>query len=181
LGPAAQKFGREGILSSSLSAQNQTGPAAGIILPAEVWQLLAERRKRPRAPKPTAESRKPGNHSSRYGKILLFGTHRELALYRAEVLRHSGFSVVTPTTRQDALALIRSGDIDAVILSYTLAAEAVEELAEMVRQFCPGCVLITISRDRTRDRRIAPDAVVLAEDGPQGLLAALQRLLKRVQ
>ena len=144
--------------------------------------LLAERRKRPRAPKTTAASREPGRHPGKFGKVLLIGKHRELALYRAEVLRHSGFSVLIPGTRQEALDTIRAGDIDAVILSYTLAADSVEELAEMVRQYCPECVLVTISQDKTLDRRINPDAIVLADHGPQALLGALQRLLrKRVQ
>lgn len=121
-------------------------------------------------------------HDGRYRKILLFGNNRELALYRAEVLNYSGFTVSIPRTRQEAVDSIRRGDFDAAILSYTLSGDTVEELAELVRQHCPDCPLITISQERTRDPKIGPDATVLADDGPPALLSTLRRVLdKRLQ
>ena len=133
--------------------------------------------RKPRRPVSRAVQPDLKEHGGRYGKILLFGKNRELALYRAEVLSYSGFNVVIPRTRQDAVDAIRQGDFDAAILSYTLSADTVEELAELVRQHSPTCPLITISQERTADRRISPDAIVLAEDGPPALLAALRRIL----
>ena len=141
----------------------------------EIW--LAERGKRPHGAKNNGPDGQVKLKSASYGRVLLFGKHRELALYRAEVLRHSGFRVVIPRTRQEAVDAVRHGDFDAAILSYTLSADTVEEIAEMVRQHCPTCPLITISLERTRDRRIDPDAIVLAEDGPPALLTALRRVL----
>jgi hypothetical protein len=56
----------------------------------------------------------PGN------RVLMIGRIRELALYRAAVLRDRGFEVATPETQQDAIAAIRKGGFDIAVLSYTL-------------------------------------------------------------
>ena len=150
-------------------------PFPGIVPSVETSERRTDGRRRAR---PTgAQAQSEQKHNGRYGKVLLFGKHRELALYRAEVLRHSGFTVETPRTQQEAIDAIRHGDFDAAILSYTLSADIVEELAEMVRQHCPVCPLITISQERTRDPRIDPDAIVLAEDGPKALVSALRRVM----
>jgi hypothetical protein len=138
---------------------------------------LAEGGKRTRAARSNGPDGQSKIKSASYGRVLLFGKHRELALYRAEVLRHSGFRVIIPRTRQEAVEAVRHGDFDAAILSYTLSADTVEELAEMVRQHCPTCPLITISQERTHDARIDPDVIVLAEEGPPALLNALRRVL----
>ena len=161
----------------------QFGPAfAATVPPVEASERRTDGRRRARPTGAQAHSESDQKQNARYGKVLLFGKHRELALYRAEVLRHSGFSVETPRTQQEAIDAIRHGDFDAAILSYTLSADIVEELAEMVRQHCPVCPLITISQERTRDPRIDPDAIVLAEDGPKALVSALRRVLsERVQ
>jgi len=157
----------------------QSGPASlGIVPPVETSERrMTEGRRRARPTGAHAHAQSDQKHNARYGRVLLFGKHRELALYRAEVLRHSGFTVETPTTQQEAVDAIRHGDFDAAILSYTLSADMVEELAEMVRQHCPVCPLITISQERTRDPRIDPDVIVLAEDGPKALVSALRRVL----
>jgi hypothetical protein len=146
-----------------------------LVRPPALW--LVERGKRARGGQGKGAVRQSKSKSASYGRVLLFGKHRELALYRAEVLRHSGFRVVIPRTRQEAIDAVRHGDFDAAILSYTLSADTVEELAELVRQHCPTCPLITISQERTRDPRIDPDVIVLAEDGPPALLTALRQVL----
>lgn len=138
--------------------------------------LLADKRKK-NGPANRPAQRITNKREGVYCKVLLFGNNRELALYRAEVLKYSGFTVLIPRGRQEAMEAIRHGDFDAAILSYTLSADTVEEIAEMVRQHCPACPLITISQERTGDPRIAPDAIVLADDGPPALLATLRRVL----
>lgn len=112
-------------------------------------------------------------------RVLMFGKMRELALYRAEVLRAHGFSVAIPATKSDAIAAIRRGGFDVVVLSYTLSNDTVEEVAELVRQHCPDCRLVTISDTKYRDAKIDPDANVLADDGPKALIEALRETLKR--
>jgi hypothetical protein len=111
-------------------------------------------------------------------RVLMFGKIRELALYRAEVLRSHGFNVVIPASKADAIAAIRRGGYDVCVLTYTLSNETVEELAELVRQHCPDCRLITISETRNSDPKINPDLNVVADDGPQALLEALRAIVK---
>jgi DNA-binding NtrC family response regulator len=112
-------------------------------------------------------------------RVLIVGKVRELALYRAEVLRANGFFVSISYSEAEARAAIRNGGFDVVVLSYTLSNDVVEEVAELVRQHCPECRLVTISDTKYRDAKIEPDANVLADDGPKALLEALRETLRR--
>jgi DNA-binding response OmpR family regulator len=108
----------------------------------------------------------------------MFGRIRELALYRAEVLRGSGFEVMTPDSREEAIAAIRKGNFDLAILTYTLPNDIVQELAQLVREHCPECPLLAISNNTRMDREIRPDVMVNADDGPSALIAALRRVTR---
>lgn len=110
-------------------------------------------------------------------KVLLIGRIRELALYRAEYLRGKGFTVQAPNSRRDdVLEAIRRGGFDIVVLTYTLSNEDVLDFADLVRQHCPTCPLIVITNTERPDTRVLPDAVVVADQGPEALLAALHRV-----
>ena len=111
-------------------------------------------------------------------RVLMVGRLRELALYRAEFLRQAGFIVSTPQDEVEAMTIMRRGDFDAIVLSYTLPNATVQELAESARDFCPDCPIIAITETGMFDRRIAPDAVALANEGPGALLSALNRVLQ---
>lgn len=113
-----------------------------------------------------------------YGRVLLFSGIREVALYRAEVLRGNGFEVIVPQSKEEAAATIRNGSVDVVVLTYTLPNDTVHELTDLLREYCPACRLVVISESGRVDRRIAPDATVLTEQGPAGLIEALRRLTK---
>ncbi len=108
--------------------------------------------------------------------MLMFGRIRELALYRAAVLRDRGFEVVTPAHLDEAVAAIRAGSFDIAVLTYTLSNNTVRELAELIREYRPECPLIAISSTKRVDREINPDEIVLADEGPSALLAALRRV-----
>jgi hypothetical protein len=108
-------------------------------------------------------------------RVLMFGRIRELALYRAAVLRDRGFEVSTPETREEAIAAIRRGHFDVVVLTYTLSNEIVLELGELVREYCPDCPIVVIANTRRLDREIKPDVIVRADDGPAALIDALHR------
>ena len=125
-----------------------------------------------------ADDRKQLKKNSSSNRILLLGRIQELALYRAEVLRDRGFEVRTSTDKEQAIKLIRSRDFDAVVLSYTLSNDTVEELTEEIREQCPNCPLVVIAQTERFDRKIAPDAVALADDGPRALVSALQKVLQ---
>lgn len=109
-------------------------------------------------------------------RVLLLGRQRELALYRAEFLREHGFEVNIPATIEEALAEITRAAYDVVVLSYTLSSDEVQRMTELVRQSCPDCPLVTISMTRRPDLKVDPDAIVLAEQGPAGLLKVLRKL-----
>lgn len=111
-------------------------------------------------------------------RVLLFSGMPELALYRAEALRGSGFNVLVPRSKDDAILAIKHASIDVVVLTYTLPNETVHELADLLREFCPECRLVVISETGRTDRKIAPDLIVLAAEGPIGLIEALRRLTK---
>ena len=93
-----------------------------------------------------------------------------------------GYVVILPETKAEALSVIRNVPFDVAILSYTLSDTTVKELADLIRQACPDCPLLTIAKSATNDPHIQPDAIVNAEAGPSGLASALRNVLtKQVQ
>jgi DNA-binding response OmpR family regulator len=130
-----------------------------------------ERRKQP-LEAPALLKKKVGN------RVLVVGHQRELALYRAAFLRLAGYAVDTPKDEDEALRIMRREEFDAIVLSYTLPSETVQKLAESAREHCPDCPVIAIAATEGFDRLISPDAIALAQDGPEALLAALKRVLR---
>ncbi len=111
-------------------------------------------------------------------RVLVVGRFHELTLYRAAVLRHAGFAVETAQHADEALGVIRRGNFDAIVLSYTLSSEMVKDLADAAREYCPECPIVAIAERRMVDRRVAPDAIALAEEGPAALISALSQVLR---
>lgn len=119
-------------------------------------------------------------HAKKVGnRVLIVGRMRELALYRAEFLRNAGFTVLTASDVDDAIRMMQGGQFDAIVLSYTLPTETVKYLADAARGYCSDCPVIAIAETKMLDRRIEPDAVAIADDGPPALLSALRRVLQR--
>jgi DNA-binding response OmpR family regulator len=110
----------------------------------------------------------------------MIGRLRELALYRAEFLGQAGYKTLLPANEGEAFTIMRRGHFDAIVLSYTLPDEVVQRFADAAREFCPDCPVIAITDTNTVDRRIAPDAVAIANEGPAALLSALGRVLQPV-
>ena len=125
-----------------------------------------------------SERRRYARRKTKGNRVFMFGRIRELALYRAAVLRDRGFDVTTPSSREEAVSAIRNGGFDIVVLTYTLSNETVQELAELAREYCPHCPLIAISGNRRLDREIRPDEMVNANDGPEALIAALRKVTR---
>jgi hypothetical protein len=75
------------------------------------------------------------------------------------------------------MRVMKRGDFDSVVLSYTLPNAIVEKLAEHARDVCPDCPIIAITDTPVLDRLISPDAIALAHEGPPALLAALRKVL----
>jgi CheY-like chemotaxis protein len=111
-------------------------------------------------------------------RVLLLSGIWEVALYRAEVMRGHGLNVVTPRSKEEAVLTIQQGEVDVVVLTYTLPSDTVNEFAELVRQYCPGCRLVAISETGKFDSRVAPDAIVIASRGPTALIDAIRRVTR---
>ncbi|HZU31014.1 MAG TPA: hypothetical protein VFB79_07870 [Candidatus Angelobacter sp.] len=124
------------------------------------------------------ERRKDTSSKPAKARVLLFSGMRELALYRAEVLRGNGFNVIVPRSKEDAILAIQHGAIDVAVFTYTLPNETVHELTQLLREHCPDCRLVVVSEAGHIDRKIEPDATVSAMDGPAGLIDALHRLTR---
>ena len=127
--------------------------------------------------RPTSNSHGAPKTSYR-NRVLMLGLVRELALYRAEVLRSKGFQVEISLSEEHARDLVRNGNYDVVVVSYTLPDDVVRELADEMRESCPECPVIAISNTRVPDRAIRPDRIVLADEGPKALIAALRQVLR---
>lgn len=112
-------------------------------------------------------------------RVLLLSRIRELALYRAEFLRTYGYRVSMPDTREEAIRAIRGGNFDVAVLTYTLPSKLVQEFAQLIREYRSHCPIIAISEARRMDREIDPDAIVVADDGPAALIAAVRRVTQK--
>lgn len=145
-----------------------------------VWNpaLAADDRSKHRArhAKPSA-SKSDGLAKVNRNRVLMLGRVRELALYRAEVLRNKGFQVEISLNDEHALDLIRNANYDAVVVSYTLPDDVVRRLADEMRESCPQCPVVAIANTRVPDRTIRPDRIVLADEGPAALIRALRQVL----
>lgn len=108
--------------------------------------------------------------------VLLLAKHRELGLFRVHVLEEAGLQVIFPEHRNAAARVIGEGGFDVILLSYSLPNDAAEELIELARQKCPMCPVIAISEKGWDDRKLQPDETVLASEGPQGMLHAIDRV-----
>ncbi len=140
------------------------------------FQLASQ--KRPRSRNNSSQRSRKASHAPETNRVLIFGRLRELALYRAEVLRNRGFSVIVPDSKSEAIAAIEQAEFDVAVLTYTLSNETVQELSELLRQRCPTCPLITITENHRIDEKVQPDRIVLANQGPEALVKALRQVLK---
>lgn len=121
-----------------------------------------------------AESQDRQNPAS----ILLLSGDSELAQLRAYALRRAGYTVARAGSRQEALKLLGTA-FDALILSYSLAREDVQEFAQHFRIANPNAPVIGVVRDAWQDLKVELDASVRGEDGPEVLLEALSGALNR--
>jgi DNA-binding response OmpR family regulator len=153
--------------------------SSGLVVPRFIPLFAATQKKSTRSLAPSSSKSRNARESNSANRVLLFGSIRELALYRAEVLSNRGFTVVTPRNKQEAKDAIRNGQFDIAVLTYTLSSDTVQELAQLLREYCPTCPLVAITASGKDDPVIQPDATVIADEGPVALVAALRRLLRR--
>lgn len=110
--------------------------------------------------------------------ILLLSGDPELAQLREFVLRTAGFGVTRASSRQEALGLLDTR-FDALVISHSLAHEAISEFAELFRSANPKSPIIGVVKGPWQDLKIQLDASVSGDDGPQAMLQALSKALRR--
>jgi len=108
-------------------------------------------------------------------KILMLGRQLELGHYRAEFLQSYGIHVIFPESKQEALSAVQAGGYDAILLSYTLSNETIQELVRLIEQYCPDCPLIAIMQQGNK-LAFKPAETVLDTEPPKMLLEAIKRV-----
>lgn len=123
------------------------------------------------AAEPTEGAQKPAS-------VLLLSGDTELSQLRAWALRKAGYSVSRASSRQEALSLLETA-CDALVISWSLSPEAIEEFAERFRGHNPNAPVIGIAKDAWHELKTELDGSVNGEDGPEALLEALGTALNR--
>jgi CheY-like chemotaxis protein len=147
--------------------------------PSRLRIVLGENHPKQPASRKNKGNTESSNKSTERNRVLMLGSIRELALYRAEVLHQHGFHVQIATNRDQGMDLIHAGNYDVVVVSYTLPDSVVREFADEMREYCPECPVIAISNAHRPDPIIRPDEMILADEGPAALLSALRHVLRR--
>ena len=111
--------------------------------------------------------------------ILMLGRQLELGHYRAEFLQSYGIHVVFPESKQEADSAVRAGGYDAILLSYTLSKETIQELVGLIERYCPDCPIIAITQ-RNSELAFKPAETVLDTEPPKMLLEAIKRVQIRL-
>jgi DNA-binding response OmpR family regulator len=111
--------------------------------------------------------------------LLLLSVDLETALLRAHTLRSSGFEVVLPTGKKDAIEALKKKKFDAVVISYSVSAESAVEMTELFRENNPSSPIIAITKGEWADLKTGADASVNADDGPDVLIDAIRSCISR--
>ena len=94
------------------------------------------------------------------------------------LLRSDGYQVVTA----DGLAAVektcRQVSFDLVIIGHSIPRNDQVEMSAIVRQDCPGVPVLLILRSELEPRPADIENTVNAQDGPGGLLRAVNSILR---
>ena len=111
--------------------------------------------------------------------VLLLASQRELGLFRIHALEGAGFHVLFPAGHEEARKAIQAGGFNVVLLSYSIADKFAREFMDLIRQTCPACPVVAISKDPWNDTKLQPDATVLADQGPEAMVEAVKNVTQR--
>ena len=117
-----------------------------------------------------------------HGKsVLLLSDDLEIALLKAHVLGHAGFAVTRAESRKDAIQLMRESSFDVLVISFSLSGDSVVELAGIFRAENPTAPIVGVAKGRWQDLPLEFDATVTGDEGPEGLIEAVEMVLNRRQ
>jgi len=113
--------------------------------------------------------------------VLLLSGDLEISLLKAHVLGHAGFAVTRAESRKDAIQLMRESRFDVLVISYSLSPDSMVELAGIFREQNPNAPIVGVAKERWQDLPVEFDATVTGDEGPEGLIEAVEMVLNRKQ
>lgn len=118
--------------------------------------------------------------SRRHASILLLSGDRELSLLRYFTLQQGGFSAARADSRSEALTLLER-KFDALVVSYSLSIESINEFTELFRKVNPASPVICVVKGNWQDLKVQADFTVNGDDGPEALLETLETAMTRTR
>jgi len=113
--------------------------------------------------------------------VLLLSGDLEISLLKAHVLGHAGFAVTRAESRKDAIQLMQENRFDVLVISYSLSPDSMVELAGIFREQNPNAPIVGVAKERWQDLPVEFDATVTGDEGPEGLIEAVEMVLNRKQ
>ena len=109
--------------------------------------------------------------------ILAIGSDSALLYTRSLVLERTGAEVIRVGPDR-AMAMLRTGSFDLVVLCHSLGAETVLRICSEVRAArMPARLLVLLSPGMSQMAMLDVDCHLLLEDGPKELVRVARRLL----
>lgn len=112
--------------------------------------------------------------------LLLLSGDPELSLLRAHVLSHAGYAVRRADSRKEALDLLQQ-KFDALVVSYSLNGENIQEMVSLFREQNPNSPIISIAKGKWQDMKVDSDFALSGTEGPEALIEAVEAALTRKQ
>jgi DNA-binding NtrC family response regulator len=109
------------------------------------------------------------------------GDDPSLLSVRTLVLEHSGFAVVPCLPEKVLTTLSERDDIQAVVLCHSIDLDERIELAEQMREASPNLAIVVMHRTNEAFDAANCDSVVESLAGPDALVRAVRRALKKRQ
>lgn len=112
--------------------------------------------------------------------ILSVSLNSATQVTRNLILERAGYRVIAADDLKEALQLFEQQAVDAVLLADSMNAEYREKLGASLKRLRPAVPIVMLcNMGDSRTLRQIADEQVEAGDGPQSLLDALARVLKR--
>ena len=108
--------------------------------------------------------------------LLIYETYR-VALTRAALLQSRGYSAHLADSREEAKRLLNDFNFGLVVVDSERNHQHALDLCEELKRDSPGINVAIVAWYNTPVRSTCPDEVIHREDGPQGIVAAVQAIL----
>ncbi len=110
-------------------------------------------------------------------RVLLIHRDRHVAQTRSAVLKRAGYEVREATSIEEARRLCATSLFDLVVVDSDRDYRAALELCEDLKNSDPKTMVAIVAWYNTLIRSSCPDDIIQREEGPQGLLSAVEMLL----